>query len=385
MAIGTLFKNAFVYAPEYLGVKDVLCLYDKITKIGSVNEKSLQDAGLDIEVVDATGKYLTPGFIDPHMHLIGGSGEGGFGMRTPEIGLGEIVIGGTTTVVGCLGADTYTRNMPSLLGHAKYLNEEGITAYIYSGGYPVPPASFTGNIRTDMILIPEIIGAGEVAISDPRGTQPTVQELVRLVADAHLGGLITKRCGVTHMHMGDGKKFLSQVRELLNDFEVESCSVYPTHVGRNDQLLKEAADLTMRGVTVDLDVWDSDLVTTIQKFVQFGGDLKHLTLSTDASSPAPANLYHQMKEVMKELSWPLEKVLPLVTTNTVGVLHLFDKGRIKEGLHADINLIEKDTLEISHVMARGKFFVKDRKLIYEPSCMKSSNRKIEIYGKKATR
>jgi beta-aspartyl-dipeptidase (metallo-type) len=319
------------------------------------------------------------------MHLSGGSGEGGFAMRTPEITLGEIVTGGTTTVVGCLGADTYTRNMPALLGHAKHLNEEGITAYIYSGGYPIPPTSFTGNIRTDMILIPEIIGAGEIAVSDPRGPQPTVHELVRLVADAHLGGLITKKCGVTHLHMGEGRQFLRQVREILDKHDVESCSIYPTHVGRNEELLKEAAELTARGVTVDLDVWDSDLVDQLQKFIKYGGRLDFVTISTDASCPSPLNLYLQMKAVMKELGWPLEKVLSLCTTNTVKVLKLHEKGRISEGMDADIVLMEKESLDITHVMARGKFFVKDKELIYEPSCMKKSNRKIEIYGKKAQR
>ena len=116
---------------------------------------------------------MVPGFIDPHEHLLGGSGEEGWASQTPEIALSEIVAGGITTVVGCLGTDTTTKTMPGLLAKAKAFNDEGLTAYIYSGGYNVPPITLTGSVRTDMLFVPEVIGAGEIAISDARSTEPT--------------------------------------------------------------------------------------------------------------------------------------------------------------------------------------------------------------------
>ena len=36
---------------------------------------------------DADGCYVTPGFIDSHVHLTGGGGESGFRTRVPEISL----------------------------------------------------------------------------------------------------------------------------------------------------------------------------------------------------------------------------------------------------------------------------------------------------------
>ena len=36
------------------------------------------------EQIDGTNLILTPGFIDCHVHVLGGGGEGGFANRTPE-------------------------------------------------------------------------------------------------------------------------------------------------------------------------------------------------------------------------------------------------------------------------------------------------------------
>ena len=116
---------------------------------------------------------IAPGLVDPHEHLLGGSGEEGFSSQTPEIFLREIATAGVTTVVGCLGVDTTTKTMPGLLARAKALSEEGLTAFIWSGGCNVPPTTITGSLRDDLIFIDEVIGAGEVAISDNRATEPT--------------------------------------------------------------------------------------------------------------------------------------------------------------------------------------------------------------------
>ncbi len=81
--------------------------------------------------------------------------------------------------------------MLGFLVKAKAFNAEGITAFIYSGGYNVPPVTLTGSVRKDMLLVAEVIGAGEIAISDARSTEPSNPELGRLVRDAYVGGLLT--------------------------------------------------------------------------------------------------------------------------------------------------------------------------------------------------
>ena len=79
-----LIKNINVYAPEHLGSKDVLIIGDKIAKIeeaGCMPEIPYLTAE---DIIDGSGKILTPGFIDCHVHILGGGGEGGFANRTPE-------------------------------------------------------------------------------------------------------------------------------------------------------------------------------------------------------------------------------------------------------------------------------------------------------------
>ena len=92
-----LIKNAKIYAPEYLGIQDVLIGGGKILKIA---EKLPAECAYDVEVIDGTGKLLMPGLIDAHVHILGGGGEGGAKTRTPEIMLTDITKAGVTTVVG---------------------------------------------------------------------------------------------------------------------------------------------------------------------------------------------------------------------------------------------------------------------------------------------
>lgn len=131
----TLIRNAKIYAPECLGVQDVLTADSRILKIGPDIPEVRE---YDVQTIDGTGMLLFPGFIDSHVHILGGGGEGSYHTRTPEIMLTDITTGGVTTVVGCLGTDGTTRNMASLLAKARGLEEEGITTYIYTGSYQIP-------------------------------------------------------------------------------------------------------------------------------------------------------------------------------------------------------------------------------------------------------
>src|SRR3954471_9959489 len=210
----TLIQGGEVCAPEYLGRRDILLNGPLIVRVGDVNTsaiRALENAGFPLDVIDASGCWVTPGMIDVHEHLLGGSGEEGFQTQTPEIFLTEVVGSGITTVVGCLGVDTTTKTLPGLLAKVKAFNAEGITAFLYSGGYNVPPVTLTGSICHDMLLVAEVIGAGEIAIADRRSTAPTLPELDRLVRDAYAGGLLSGKCGVTHFHVGEEAEGLSQL------------------------------------------------------------------------------------------------------------------------------------------------------------------------------
>ncbi len=121
----TLLQGAHLYAPEDRGVCDVLVANGKIIAVAS-NIPS--DIVPDCTVVDLSGQILCPGFIDQHVHLIGGGGEAGPTTRTPEVALSRLTEAGVTSVVGLLGTDSISRHPESLLAKTRALNEEGISA-----------------------------------------------------------------------------------------------------------------------------------------------------------------------------------------------------------------------------------------------------------------
>lgn len=67
----TIIKNANIYAPEKLGIKDLLVCNGKIVMI----DDQIDLTGVKHSMIDAGGLIVTPGFIDQHMHIIGARRE----------------------------------------------------------------------------------------------------------------------------------------------------------------------------------------------------------------------------------------------------------------------------------------------------------------------
>ena len=376
----TLIKDGQVYDPKPLGQTSILLVDGKIGRVGEVDQAALERSGLELQVIDAEGCLVTPGLIDPHEHLLGGSGESGFATQTPEIAFSEVVQGGITTVVGCLGVDTTTKTLPGLLARAKAFNEEGITAFIYSGGYDVPPVTLTGSVRTDMLMVAEVIGAGEVAIADARSTAPTLDQLDRLVRDAYVGGLLSRKCGITHFHVGDEPSRLSLLRSLIDERSIAPALLYPTHVERNEALMLEAIELSRRGVTVDVDTVERDLPHWLKFYMDKGGDLERMTVSSDAALNSPATVLSQLRECILQHRHPLHTVLALATINTANVLKLDAKGRLAPGMDADVLLLDARSLDVRVVIARGRRLVEDGHLRQHETFLHNSNREINLHG-----
>ncbi len=79
-----------------------------------------------------------------------------------------------------------------------------------------------------------------MAISDHRSSQPTLDELLRLAAEAHVGGLMSGKAGIVHLHLGDGPRGLELVRQALDASELPARVFNPTHVNRRKALFAEA-------------------------------------------------------------------------------------------------------------------------------------------------
>ena len=365
-----LIEGAEVYDPEPLGKHSILLVDEKIQKVGRVDRSALERAGVEVEVVDAHGCLALPGFIDPHEHLLGGSGEGSLALQTPMLFPREIL-------------DTTMKTIAGLLARVKTMREEGLSAWMWSGGYNVPPTTVMGSIRSDMLFVDEVIGAGEVAISDERSLNQSSQELATLVRDTHIGGLLSGKAGLTHFHVGEEQTRLQPLRELIEEFHVKAEWLYPTHVQRNEQLLREAIDLANAGAAVDFDVVNEDLAKWIRFYLENGGPLDRLTVSSDADSSTPDILAEQVRGLVTTNGFSLDMVLPLVTTNPAQVLKLPRKGRLAAGCDADLLIVAPDTLEIRDVIARGQFAVRNGAVLHREKFLGKSKRAVEILGDEA--
>ena len=131
----TLIQGGHLYGPEDLGTKDLLAINGKIERIA--DEIKLSDGAFrGAEIVPAKGKLVFPGFIDQHVHTIGGGGSGGPLTRVKEVYFRDVVKSGITTLVGTLGTDTVSRSLETLLVKAKALNLSGLNSFIYTGSFP---------------------------------------------------------------------------------------------------------------------------------------------------------------------------------------------------------------------------------------------------------
>jgi beta-aspartyl-dipeptidase (metallo-type) len=368
-------ENGEVRAPEPLGRTSILVAGDRIARIGEIDLAALDRLQLVVDRIDATGCLVAPGFIDPHEHLLGGSGESGWATQTPEIALGELVSAGITTVVGCLGTDTTTKSMPGLLAKAKAFSDEGLTALVWTGGYTIPPATLTGSIRTDMLYVSEAIGAGEIALADNRSSAPSAPELARIVKEAYVAGTLTGKAGVTHFHIGAQPERFRVLNALIGDFDVDPQWLYPTHVERSEALVRDAIALASRGATVDMDTVARDLPKWVRFYLDEGGDPSLLTASSDAAIASPRDLFDQIRACATDPAIGIDVALPLVTTNTARKLKLNRKGALRPGMDADIVVLRERSLDLVEVVARGRRMFRDGRVAVEEAFRKDSTRK----------
>lgn len=367
----TLLRDAEVYAPEPLGRRDLLLGGGRILAIA---EPGITAPGAD--ELDLGGRRVIPGLIDGHVHLGGGGGEAGMASRVPPIMLGALVRAGITSVVGLLGTDSTTRTIEDLVARTLGLREEGLSAWCYTGSYQVPVRTLTGSIRGDICFVDPIIGVGELALSDHRSSQPTLDELLRIASDCHVAGLTSKKAGIVHLHLGDGARGLALVRQALDTTELPPRVFQPTHVNRNPGLLAEAIALA-RSHRVPIDVTAFDATATdaiVRCLADEGFPHERLTCSSDGAGclpmydadgqivemdvGRPAMLLGALGDLLAS-GLPLERVLPVFTSNVAAQLRLARKGRLAVGHDADLVILGEGA-SLDGVIARGRWMIRER-------------------------
>ncbi|MEH8230919.1 beta-aspartyl-peptidase [Aeromonas veronii] len=372
----TLIEGAEIFSPTHLGQQDLLVADGRIAWMG----KGLTvPANWPLHRVDGHGRYLVPGLVDPLAHITGGGGEGGFAFRTPELAASEALKAGVTTLVAALGTDSLTRTPAQVLGKVREFRAAGVSAFMYTGSYHLPVKTLTGTVESDIILIPEVLGVGEVAISDHRSSAPTYDELARLASEARVAGLLAGKSGVSFFHVGDGKGALAPLRALRDETDIPQRQLYPTHCNRNPWLFAEAIEWGKAGGWVDLTT--SSFPDLLEDGERLAADallellaanvpVERITFSSDANASLPrfdgegrliemrcgqiASLWQQCVRATR-LGVSLETALTVVTSNPAQALGLGSKGRIGVGQDADLLLVHARTFAIERVMSGGQW------------------------------
>jgi len=386
----TLLHDADVHSPAPRGRCSLLVAGERIAWVGPSLPPLPRE--LAVDVVELRGRRVIPGLVDGHVHLTGGGGEGGFKNRVPPVPLSKFTRGGITTVVGLLGTDDVTRGTAGLVAATRALREEGLSAWCMTGGYHLPPATLTGSVRGDVVHVDAIVGFGELALSDHRSSQPTLDELLKLAADVHVAGLLAKKAGTLHLHLGDGSRGLELVARAIAASELPARVFHPTHVNRRAELLRETftlagqfAEEARRGVAGR--AWHVDLTAfpvapgdgavaadeALVRWLDAGLPADRITVSSDSGGSLPefdgdgccvgmgvgdpGALAACLASLLAR-GQPLARVLPAFTSNAADLLRLPAKGYIDAGHDADLCVLDEQG-RVTDVMARGMWHVRD--------------------------
>ena len=370
-----LIKNAHVFAPEDLGQKDVLICNQKIIKVADHIDFDWDPE--EFTVIDAAGQCMVPGFIDQHVHIIGGGGEDGFASLIREIQMTDCVKYGVTTVVGVLGTDCQAKHVETLVARAKALKEQGMTAYCLTGSYSYPSITLTGSVAKDMAFIDEIIGV-KIAIAEHRASEITTEELTRLATQVRTTSFLTHKPGVVHMHTGRGKKQYSDVLKIVEESDIPITQFRPTHVNIDSESTVEFGkaggylDFTSGHQTA---ASAAHLKKALDQF-----PLEQITLSSDSNGSFPKwsedrrrivamgvgsmdTLWDTIRHLVQDQGVDLGTAVSIITRNVADALMLYpNKGSISKDADADLVLLDQD-LQITNVLALGKVMVRDGELV----------------------
>ena len=377
-----LIRQATLYTPDAEGIKDVLVAGGQVV---AVQDKIEIGKSLQVQEINGEGKLLVPGFLDAHVHIAGAGGEGGPQTRTPELPAWRLAEGGVTGVVGCLGTDGFTRNQESVLMQVKALKKRGFSAWMYAGAYQVPTPTLLGDLGRDVALIEEVIGAGEIALSDHRSSTPTVDELVRLAEHVRVGGMLGGKAGIVNIHLGDAQKPFAPLLAAAEKSELPLKQFFPTHINRNAHIFEEAkaygkkswVDITTSAYPFfpDIEVKPS---LAVKKLLESDVPPEHITLTSDANGSLPdfdaqgnllkleigwpKTILNEVRDMVLRENLPIPTALQTVTRNVAHILKLPQKGAIRTGAAADLLLLGPD-FQLEYVISNGQLMMEEGKIL----------------------
>ena len=379
-----IIQNGEVFGPKALGRRDILTGGGEILAIAEkIDPKGLPG---EVYIIDADGMLVIPGFIDGHQHFTGGGGEGGFETRTPEMQLSMNIANGVTTAIGLLGTDALTRTVESLYAKTQAFNAEGMTALMLTGSYWLPSPTILGTVGRDIIYMGPVIGV-KLAMADQRGPHFNARELAALASDVRVAALVANKPGIITVHIGVNPDGLDLMVEVIEKSAIRADMFIPTHINRKKSRVRDQAlALAERGTVIDATCVNKipdkeDNHMSASDFACLADENKlfdQVCFSSDAGGSlpqwnqdrsrilgmeigSPKSLLFELKRLVADKGMDLQKALRPLTTTPAGIYGLAGKkGVITAGAHADILVLDPDTLEIRDVMAKGQIMIRNK-------------------------
>jgi len=259
-----LIKNGDIITAESRYQADIYVEDETITRIGQD-----LDAPEGTEVIDASGKYVFPGFIDPHVH-IHLPFMGTFAKDTHTTGSKAALIGGTTTFIEMCAPN---RNEDLLEGYKRWKSKaEGESACDYT--FHMGVSKFDDKTEQQLReIVTDGISSFKVFLAYKDFFGVNDEELYKTLSLAkELGVIVTAHCENDELVAQLQQKLLSEGKtgpewhEPSRPVEVEADGThhfatflemtgakgYVVHLS-NEQALKAAMDAKARGVDLSVE------------------------------------------------------------------------------------------------------------------------------------
>ena len=240
-------------------------------------------------------------------------------------------------------------------------------------------SEYMEDLMNSNMMIQEIIGTGEIAISDHRSSQPTFEEFTRVVADTRLGGVLSGKAGIVNVHLGDSPRCLDLIERVVDETEIPASQILPTHINRNEMLFGKSIEYALKGGAVDftgnedIDYWETicdevRVCNGIKRMLDAGVNPDRMTISSDGQGSLPmyssdgeflgmgvgqsSCLLKEVKECVFKTEIPLAIAISTITSNPADILRLKGKGKVEEGYDADLCILDQE-LQLVEVIAKG--------------------------------
>jgi len=243
-----LIKNGTIVNADKSFGADILIINGKIAEIGT----SLSATSTKTEIIDANGKYIIPGGIDPHVHLHL-PGPAGFSSDDFYTGSKAALYGGTTSFI-----DFVTPRKGQNLIEALHERKKEASTSLIDHTFHVSPIEWRDSIPEEIkACVAEGITSFKIYVAylDTIGLKDKdIQKVMKAVAEA--GGTITVHCELGEEVDRLRKEFIDSdrtspkyhplsrpnyveskaVKKAIEFADVAGCPIYIVHVSTKESL-----------------------------------------------------------------------------------------------------------------------------------------------------